>query len=551
MKKNLTAAVVLGLAAGIFPLGMGQAAPAIPAPNEDIKEVQQEQKQPPELENRTGETQLPEGHHLHFTMKEIHVEQPEGQPFRQKKLDAIARKAAGHDITVEDLDKVLEELGAYARTHGYPAAYAYVPEQKAKGGILTVRMALGRLDEIILDNQADPRAEKRARRLMAGLKPGDVVEEKSLETALFNVNDMNGVNARGTLVPGREEGTSSLHVTLAPGKETGVTLYTDNYGSKSSGRYRYGVQADFMGLGHSNGRLTIGGMLSNKKLHNYNIGWEQQVGHSGTRLGISQSRMDYDLLAAFPGAEPKGVANTTSLYGYTPLWKTVTSSLGLDYGLVYRDITDEMRAFGIRADKHSFVGHVGLDGIWRSGKGTAVHGALTAYAGTMHSDSDWADIFGRAGDTLGHFYKGTMELTALQQLGHVTDLVWKLQGQLAGHNLDSSEQLYLGGPHGVRAYPTGTGAGDQGVLSNLELRYHTPVKGLTLRTYLDVGTVRVSKDGLNGSSTLKGWGVGITYTHPDHYFARLDYARRIGYEADTGADGRSKGRIWFMAGKSW
>ena len=45
--------------------------------------------------------------------------------------------------------------------------------------------------------------------------------------------------------------------------------------------------------------------------------------------------------------------------------------------------------------------------------------------------------------------------------------------------------------------------------------------------------------------------LGLTYTHPDHYFARLDYARRIGYEANTGKDGEAKGRLWFMVGKSW
>ena len=77
------------------------------------------------------------------------------------------------------------------------------------------------------------------------------------------------------------------------------------------------------------------------------------------------------------------------------------------------------------------------------------------------------------------------------------------------------------------------------------------MQGLTLSTYLDLGTVRVAKDGRSGSNTLKGWGLGVTYTHPDHYFARLDYARRIGYEADTGKDGEAKGRLWFMLGKSW
>jgi hemolysin activation/secretion protein len=44
-------------------------------------------------------------------------------------------------------------------------------------------------------------------------------------------------------------------------------------------------------------------------------------------------------------------------------------------------------------------------------------------------------------------------------------------GQRASKNLDSSEEFFLGGPNGVRAYPQGEGAGDEGWLSRLELRH--------------------------------------------------------------------------------
>lgn len=553
MKKNITAAVLFGLAAGLYPISVTYAVQAVPEPGADIKPVQEERKaeQAPQLDNQLGEAQTPAPEHIHFTMQEIHVEQPAESRLKQEKLEAIAAKGAGHDITVEDLDKVLTELTRYARSHGYPAAYAYVPEQKAQKGILTLRVELGHFDEIVVDNQASPRDEKRAQRLLAGLKPGGVVEERALETALFNVNDINGLESQGSLVPGRKEGTTSLHVTLKPGKKYGVTLYTDNYGSKSSGRYRYGLQADFMGLGHANSRFSVGGMLSNDHLHNYNVGYEVQLGHSGTTLGIRQSRMDYELGSLFQALGARGIANTTSLYGETPLWRTLGSSLSFIYGVDYRDIEDEMRTMGLSLEKHSYTGHLGLDGFWRSGKGTAVHGVLQGYYGHLGADSDWAQLTGEAADTLGNFSKGTLDLTALQSLGHSTDIMWKFQGQLAGHNLDSSEQMYLGGSRGVRAYPSGAGSGDQGVLSTLELRWHTPAKGLSLSTYFDVGTVNIAKDHSMGNSTLKGWGVGLSYTHPNHYFARIDYARRIGYEADTGRDGESKGRIWFMAGKSW
>ena len=134
-------------------------------------------------------------------------------------------------------------------------------------------------------------------------------------------------------------------------------------------------------------------------------------------------------------------------------------------------------------------------------------------------------------------------------LGHATDILCKFSAQKASGNLDSSEHIYLGGAHGVRAYPQGEGSGDEGLMGTMELRWHTPVRGLTLSTYLDAGHVEIARSGDEGNMTLKGWGVGLSYTRPGNWFARLDYARRIGSDEFMSKEAESRGRIWFMAGK--
>ncbi|SDP69861.1 ShlB/FhaC/HecB family hemolysin secretion/activation protein [Selenomonas ruminantium] len=543
MKKSVIAISLLACSTG----ALVQAAPAVPQPGSDLNQAP---KPAPRIENQLPGTQNNKKKELRFTLKKIIVEQPETH-FSDKKLTAIANKAVGHEINVRDLENVLSELAFYARHHGYPAAYAYVPEQKAKGGVLRVRMALGRYGQIKIDNEASKGAEHRAKGLIAGLKPGDVIEERSLETRLFNVNEMYGVNARGTLEPGSQEGTSNLIVHMRPGRRQTVTLYSDNYGSRSSGRYRYGVQAGFMGLGDTSGRLTVGGLISNNHLHNYNVGWDMMTGHSGTNIGIRHSRMDYELGSNLADFGARGIANTTSLFGTTPIWRAARSSLAVNYGFDYRDITDEMRTVGIRVDKHSHAFHIGLDGVVRNGKGLAIHKQLTVYTGNVSADSDWGHRMGKAAGTLGHFTKGVLDLAALQKLGHSCDLLVKFQGQKASKNLDSSEQIYLGGARGVRAYPSGEAAGDEGYLSTVELHYRTPLRGVMLRTYYDLGHVRLSKDSQRGGETLQGWGVGLTWQHPSRYFARLDYARRIGLPDNPSKDAHSKQRIWFMAGKTW
>ena len=69
-----------------------------------------------------------------------------------------------------------------------------------------------------------------------------------------------------------------------------------------------------------------------------------------------------------------------------------------------------------------------------------------------------------------------------------------------------------------------------------------------LSTYFDAGHVRIEKED-HGSMTLKGWGIGLSYTKPNDWFARFDYARRIGSDDKMSEDARSRQRMWFIAGK--
>ena len=58
-----------------------------------------------------------------------------------------------------------------------------------------------------------------------------------------------------------------------------------------------------------------------------------------------------------------------------------------------------------------------------------------------------------------------------------------------------------------------------------------------------------TKDGEGGSETLKGWGVGATYSKENDWYARVDYARRIGSPEVMSRDAQSRERFRFFAGK--
>ena len=65
-----------------------------------------------------------------------------------------------------------------------------------------------------------------------------------------------------------------------------------------------------------------------------------------------------------------------------------------------------------------------------------------------------------------------------------------------------------------------------------------------------MGTVRLSKGRDLGDNhvTLHGWGLGAAYNNPGDWFARVDYARRIGLDSSVAAKNSARNRVWVMAG---
>ena len=470
----------------------------------------------------------------------------------QLSADELKHRAAGYaerTISEVELNALLGDLTQYARSHGYPAAAAYLPSQTNADGALEIRILAGRYGNINIENSAAV-DDGQIRRLAHALHTGAPIEGRRLEKALYNIAALGGVEAAGLLSPGADFGTSDLTIRVKDGRRQSFVLYSENYGGRTSGRYRYGAQIGLSNLTKSGDRLNLATMISNADLRNYSLTYTRPVGVDGTVLGLGISRMNYELAGEFRRLGAQGRADTVSLFGTTPLLRTARDSVSLTYGWDYRKLEDEYKNVGMTLEKHSSAGHIGVRGEMNRPR-TRLTYDLTAYHGTIAADSTMAERQMRRARTEGSFTKGVLNLGVRQELGGRFHLNVRTQLQAAGDNLDSSEEIYLGGANGVRAYPQGEGSGDSGYLASAELVYRTGIPHLELSTYYDTGHVQYAHDGADGGTTLKGWGVGVSYSRPGDYFLRLDWARRIGLARNASAEAQAKNRLWFMIGKVW
>lgn len=528
------------------------AAPSLSVPGEDIRQIV---PQPSASVDRTEEKPPRTTGETVFSVREILLDAKEID-LQNKEVQAILQDAIGEEMTLSSLNKVLDRLTVYCRQNGYPAAAAYLPEQESEAGIVTIRIIPGRYGEVKVDNKSRL-LDDIAQGFLARLDAGKIIRTRDLESALYSISDMSGTRAVGMLKPGASFGTSDVTVYIENGKQDSTVFYTENYGNKNSGRYRTGVQHSLYNVDERGGKINIGHLRSNENLRNSYANYETLVGRGGTTLGIGYSRMDYHLGGAMRKIGANGQADTVSVYGSTPVYHTSNDKLSVTYGYDKRKLRDDLDQFGAAAagEKTSDSVHVGINGNTRNPHtGTVVDYALTLTLGDVSADTEYSRQILRASESEGSFSKIEGNASAVIPIGHKSDVLIKVSGQVAATNLDSSEEMYLGGANGVRAYPQGEGSGDEGVMGSIEFRYHTDVPGLLLSTYFDIGKIRFSNDGKNpdgkNSDTLKGWGIGLSYNAHGDWFARLDYARRIGL-GDSAVNYDARSRFWFMMGKIW
>ena len=124
-------------------------------------------------------------------------------------------------------------------------------------------------------------------------------------------------------------------------------------------------------------------------------------------------------------------------------------------------------------DKNSDVGRLGLSGNLNAREEHHAPSTRASSKATCAS-SPAAAVGGRsrrADRRLVHEVRVTPSRTRrYRHQADATQVYVALNGQFTSRNLDSSEQMSLGGPYAVRAYATGDGALDEGYVATFELR---------------------------------------------------------------------------------
>jgi hemolysin activation/secretion protein len=469
------------------------------------------------------------------------------------KVERIVTPYLHRELTMAEINEAASRVTRYYRHRGYIVAKAYFPKQDASDGVLEMHIALGSYGNVTVKNRSRLRDEVVEGEFHHLKNSSPDVTAKSLERTVLLMRAMpGGAIPNVTLAPGKLPGTTDMQVQLnREGHRYQGYLLGDNQGSRFTGRKRLFGELDVnspLGLAD---KFSVSGMLSEgERLHNVRMSYDLPLNYSGLRLMVAASRTRYALGGSYSALNATGsVSAVEGTFSY-PLLLRHDSNIDLSLNVAHRDLHDNMSAVKVFNPRTAEVGTATLQ---RTKFGTVFRhrfytstGATVTVGEMSLNDATEAKSTGTNGD----YAKLVINLSAETPLYNALSVRVSAVGQkdLRVKYLDSSEQLYISGSGGVRAYVEGI-SGDNGYIFNMELPYALPKiphTGLqhAVSGFFDSGGVHTEKEETSLTDfVLNDAGVSYTMTRYPLFF-KVQGVRMLGnIHSET-----DKTRMWMQLG---
>jgi hemolysin activation/secretion protein len=484
-------------------------------------------------------------------------------------LQELVRNWVGKEVTFAELQYLAQVVTVYLRdTRGYLLARAYLPRQDVTEGIIEIAVVPGHLDSSAVINIKEPSRVRTS--VLQGIADRAVPEDSParmdrLERAVLLMNDLPGVEARASLEPGQDPGSTSLIINASEGRLLQGTISADNHGSRYTGRAKGTVRGSAYNTTGFGDQVSLS-YTKAERLNQYHGAFSLPLGSSGLTGTLSWTGLDYELGKDLSGLDVKGLASTYSADVSYPLVRSRKSSIWAGLGGEYTYLRDE--ALGSRTRVRGVsTANVNLSGSFFDGfAGGGLSSAdlvLTSGEVDLSGFKLNKQVDSLTARTQGSFVRLAYSLARLQRMSANTSLFVSARGQFADSNLDSSQKFILGGPSGIRSYPGGEASGDEGHAFTVEGRYDLPFSPSWARTqivgFYDAGWIRLHHNKWTGSITnatgsneywISGAGIGLSIINAGLYSFRAAYAHKVDTNPGRTQDGKDgdntgdKGRLW-------
>ncbi|AJC92272.1 putative hemolysin activation/secretion protein [Campylobacter subantarcticus LMG 24377] len=442
---------------------------------------------------------------------------------KEEDLQLLISEFSTRKLNLQDLQDISNIIAYYFQVNGYPAATAYVPQQEFEDSV-QINIALGTLGKYVVKNKTSIKDHFIENKLNERIK-GKIISTALIEDSVYKVNEMYGITTLAGLQAGENIGETDVVIEVMPDTKANVLLYADNYGIESAGDIRAGISMGFNSILNMGDYYNFYLQSSNEKQINYGASYTFFLGNLKITPSISQGT--YSLGGIYEGLGFSGKSRNIGIDFSYPVWINTYSSLYFTSS-IYHKILSDTSLDVISFDKHSNVGSMGLEGLFRGFENNTLAYAGKISIGKVNNDS--VDIISNKG--FGWFRKLNASVNNYYSINEYITHTLNLNYQkvLGNFELDSSESSSLGGAYGVRAYDNGEGDGDNTIVANFGIRINLPNTNFYFTPFYDIGYAwyeKKSSDRRSNEHFLDAIGLQILYNKANEYYIKLDAARAL------------------------
>lgn len=468
--------------------------------------------------------------------------------FSNETLFELIKSYENKELGINGLKEVTSIITKYYRDNGYFVARAYLPAQTLENGIVEINIIEGNYGAFEINNSSLVKTAE-VQEYMQYLNEREKISTKSLERQMLLINDLSGaVVTNAELYPGKEVGTSDFRITVEPTPKYSAYAVVDNYGSRYLGENRLSAGAFINSLSNVGDTLSFSSLFSHTgNLKNGRIAYDRPLGYSGLIGGVSFSITDYKL-EKIPSYDVFGRADTYNAYVSYPFIKTRDHTLSLDLSYDHKEMKDSSGATGNEIDKsHKKIDALSLK--LNDKKNTTLlnlPGILFTSIGFTLGDLDLANSVAVKNDdnleSEGIYSKAVLSVNHTQVLNSFLNLQTNFKAQKSfNKNLDSSEDISVGGSNGVRAYEDSELSGDKGYALSLDLIYKLPSMAQinhNTSVFVDHARVWTNENIFNDEDnirTLNALGLGYSLNYKT-FDLKATYAHGFGRDATPASE---------------
>lgn len=470
----------------------------------------------------------------------------------------VLKEFVDKELTYGDIKKAALTITNKYAEDGY-VSKTIIPKQDVLNNEVLLKVIEGKTGEIFIEdaNASNMSKDSLEGYLYHNQPKNEQLSLQNLQKGLYILNELPGFSAGSSLLPGNEDGFTDIVISAKDTQKIEASGYLDNFGNRYTGSHQTTAILnvnDISGMGRYD-QLALRILATTGSKYG-RIGYTMPVGYSGLKLGVNASKMAYKLGEDYKSDNITGESSTLGSSLDYPLIRSKNMTLSTSLSVEKKYYNDKNDNVDITR-KGVFASTLGINGDttddWLGG-GQNIFSLSYAKGELDITLQDQKDTDSTTARTDGSYHKLQITLSRTQLLDDTHSLFAQFSGQIAGKNMDSSEQLSLGGAYAVRAYPGGEASTDEGYVTNIELRRKLG-GGFSANTFFDTGYAHINRSTWDGigdirnSYMLHGVGVGLNYAM-DELSGKLFVAKGVGPNAGAGdnnkdSDGtKPSARVW-------